>query len=118
MKIGKTIIQIYAGLSMLMAALVLLFVLGIGAMGGGILGAGLISVESLLGFGMIIVAAIMLVEIYISWSLFNFKDWARKVWTVMTIIGLLLSFNIVSLLISGFIGYLMWVDKDTAKAFR
>lgn len=119
MKIGKTIIQVYAGLSMLLAVLSFLVVLGIGTMFGGIAGmSGIGGLGGLVGLGVGIFAVISLVELYISWNLFKFKDWARKVWLVLAAIGLLMSFNLWSLVINGFLGYLMFLDKDTEKAFK
>jgi hypothetical protein len=122
MKIGKTIIQIYAGLSMLMTVLSFLVVVGIGAVFGGFLGAGTelsgLALSGLVGLGVGIFAVIAAVTLYIDWNLFNFKDWARKIWLLFAAIGLLMSFSLWSLVINGFLGYLMFIDKDTEKAFK
>jgi hypothetical protein len=119
MKIGKTIVQMYAGLQMILLTLALLVLVGIGSIGG-MLGAGtdIASISTIIGAVMGLLVVFGIVELYIYWNLFKFKDWARKVWAVIAVIGLLMSFNIVSLLLNGLLGYLMFIDKDTEKAFK
>jgi hypothetical protein len=118
MKIGKTIIQWYAGLSMLLTALAFLVVLGLGSIGLTFLYGTGVGLEAFLGLGMAIIGIVALIQLYISWGLFKFKDWARKVWLLFAVIGLLMSFSLWSLVINGFLGYLMFVDKDTERAFK
>jgi len=116
MKIGKTIIQIYAGLSMILQALSLLVLAGIGTIG---MNMGLSdAANGFIGLGIGIVVAMLIIELYIYWNLFKFKDWARKIWLVFSAINLFIAFNLFSLIVYGFLGWLMFIDKDTEKAFK
>jgi hypothetical protein len=119
MKAGKQIIQVYAGLSMLLTVLSFLVILGIGSMFGTLVNNNELSgLGGFISLGIGMFAVIAAVQLYIDWNLFKFKDWARKVWLLFAVIGLLMSFSMWSLVINGFLGYLMFIDKDTEKAFK